>query len=98
MSQTNAERAYDRKYRLKRYHKKMREAKRKLGGKCRKCGATTNLQFDHVNPKSKKFALGKNWSYSESTVNREKGKTQLLCEKHNKEKYNKTPKEYAKES
>lgn len=88
MAQTDAERAYDRKYRLKRYHKKMREARRKMGGKCQKCGSRTNLQFDHKNPKSKSFALGKNWSYSKERVNKEKSKTQLLCETCNKKKYN----------
>ena len=90
MAQTDKERAWDRKYRLKRYHAKMREAKRAKGGKCKRCGSTRNLQFDHVNPKSKKFALAKDWSYSKKRVDGEKSKTQLLCETCNKKKYNKT--------
>jgi hypothetical protein len=47
------------------------------GGKCTKCGATEDLHFDHVIPWSKGGS-------SNTTDN-----IQLLCGKHNLEKYDK---------
>lgn len=32
-----------------------------LGGKCVKCNTTNNLQFDHIDPKTKSFGIGALW-------------------------------------
>ena len=56
-----------------------------LGGVCVKCGATENLEFDHIDPATKSFDIGKNWSRSEKVIIAELAKCQLLCNScHNK--------------
>jgi len=48
-----------------------------LGGKCAQCGATEDLEFDHVDPALKwKHRI---WSYSWKRINEELAKCQLLC-------------------
>ena len=37
------------------YAKKIQEYKTLLGGKCVICGVTENLEFDHIDPKTKSF-------------------------------------------
>jgi hypothetical protein len=41
----------------KRRQKLKEEAKQKLGGKCVWCGATENLEFDHIDPAQKQFTI-----------------------------------------
>jgi len=46
---------------LAKYHRRRREAIKKLGGRCVLCGSKKNLEFDHRDPKKKSFSL---WSSS----------------------------------
>ena len=55
--------AYMRVYIGERYHRRRKEAIEKLGGKCAKCGSAENLQFDHIDRKTKTAAIGKIWTY-----------------------------------
>lgn len=72
--------AYMRRYMLQRYHRRMTDARRRLGGKCATCGATENLQFDHVDPTTKNFALGSEGAgVSEERFEAELKLCQLLC-------------------
>ena len=64
----------------KRYHKALSEAKEQLGGKCVKCGTTEGLQFDHIHPKDKSFAITKQLLMSDRKKFKEElDKCQLLC-------------------
>jgi len=68
-------------YILDRYHKRRGDAKEFLGGKCNKCGSVEDLQFDHIDPKTKSFPIGTMWSVSEERFWNELKKCQLLCRK-----------------
>lgn len=35
-----------------------------LGGKCVRCGSTNDLEFDHIDPETKRFAVGSDMSKS----------------------------------
>jgi hypothetical protein len=50
-----------------------------LGGECVRCGATDDLEFDHIDPKTKAFAVGSDMSRAWSQLVEEALKTQLLC-------------------
>lgn len=76
MSSNNA---YMRKYMLERYHRRMAEARAFLGGKCVHCGATDNLEMDHIDRRTKLFTIGKSASASEARFWAEVRKCQLLC-------------------
>jgi 5-methylcytosine-specific restriction endonuclease McrA len=52
-----------------------------LGGKCTGCGATQDLQFDHIDPTTKLFTVTKGWAFSWEKVLAEAKKCQLLCKK-----------------
>lgn len=54
-------------------------ARERLGGKCARCGATENLQFDHINPATKVANISEiaNWSLARFLA--EVDKCQLLC-------------------
>jgi 5-methylcytosine-specific restriction endonuclease McrA len=71
---------------LERYHKRMGEAISSLGGKCVKCGATEDLEIDHVNPAEKSFTVSMLWSVSKERFEAELSKCQLLCKKCHNEK------------
>lgn len=75
-----------RKYILKRYHKRMALAHKRLGGKCAKCRKTKRLEIDHIDPLTKSFTLAKMWSISKANFNKELAKCQLLCKHHHKKK------------
>lgn len=77
MNKPNKE--YNRKYHLKRYHKRRKEVISRLGGKCVKCGSIENLEIDHIDPDTKVFNLGKLWSPSKEIFELELAKCQLLC-------------------
>ena len=51
--------------------------KEKMGGKCVICGATENLQFDHINPLEKSYNISTN--FFRQDVDEELNKCQLLC-------------------
>ena len=50
-----------------------------LGGKCVRCGSTDELEFDHINPETKVFAVGSDMSRAWATLVEEALKCQLLC-------------------
>lgn len=78
---------YMRVYMLKRYHKRMEEAKARLGGKCAVCGFIgPHLEFDHKDAKDKLFTISQLWSLSEKIFWAEIEKCQLLCGEHHLEK------------
>ncbi len=52
-----------------------------LGSKCVKCGSIENLQFDHVYPKDKKFAIMDRIDTKWNSLLEEIKKCQLLCKK-----------------
>ena len=67
-----------------RYYKNRRQCIDKLGGKCVECGVTENLQFDHINPLEKSFAISESLHFSprmkkEVKFDEELNKCQLLC-------------------
>lgn len=73
------------------YHRKYYNARvarliRLLGGKCAVCGGTENLEFDHVDPADKAFAITQRVKWSDETVLPELAKCQLLCQAHHKVK------------
>jgi 5-methylcytosine-specific restriction endonuclease McrA len=70
---------YIARYNLARYNKRKAEAIEILGGACVICGSTDNLQFDHLNPGTKEFSLGKLWSTNQENFLLELSKCQLLC-------------------
>lgn len=50
-----------------------------LGGKCVRCGATENLEFDHIDPSTKVFAVCAGLDKAWDVLVEEASKTQLLC-------------------
>jgi len=50
-----------------------------LGGACVRCGATDDLEFDHIDPATKAFAVGSDMSRAWSKLVEEALKCQLLC-------------------
>ncbi len=66
-------------YMLKRYKERKKRALKFLGGCCKICSSQEKLEFDHADPKKKKFTIAKFWSYSEKIFWDEVKKCQLLC-------------------
>lgn len=66
-------------YMKRRYHAKMKLGKKILGGKCKRCGSRSRLEFDHKNPANKTTTIAKMWNYSIERFNAELRKCQLLC-------------------
>lgn len=60
------------------YHTKRKQWIEQMGGKCTKCGSTERLEFDHINPKDKKYNIAKVW-HTDNKVLPELQKCQLLC-------------------
>ena len=54
-------------------------AVRQLGGQCRYCGSKDNLEFDHINPKTKTSSVSGLWRATEEKFWSEVRKCQLLC-------------------
>jgi hypothetical protein len=66
---------------------KRKEFRQKLGGKCCKCGSIENLEFDHIDPKTKELEIAQalvRWSLDK--VLKELKKCQLLCRKCHRKK------------
>lgn len=79
-------REYHRPYAQSYYHARRAEYAQLLGGKCAKCDETQGLQFDHINWRTKSFAIGKLMCVSKEVALREVKKCQLLCFPHHVEK------------
>lgn len=62
------------------YSQKKQELFDLLGGKCVQCGALNNLEFDHINWRTKEFTIGNAWGIKDKEkLRRELNKCQLLC-------------------
>lgn len=59
-----------------------------LGEKCVTCGSSYDLQFDHIDPSSKTFTIGRNYNRSWESLVEELNKCQLLCVECHKQKTN----------
>jgi 5-methylcytosine-specific restriction endonuclease McrA len=66
-------------YVLARYHRIRSSYIELKGGKCVSCGSTDRLEFDHIDPDTKLYAIGKLWSRNKGEVDAEVDKCQLLC-------------------
>lgn len=64
---------------LEHYHRKRAEMIQLLGGKCKHCETTENLEFDHVDPTQKKFTITKFYGLTLAKLMPELKKCQLLC-------------------
>ena len=75
---------------INKWRKKRREyAFNKLGGKCRECGSTDKLEFDHIDHNSKILNIARMWTASKIKFDAELAKCQLLCmDCHLIKKYN----------
>lgn len=78
---------YMRNYRIRRTTERRNLAIKYLGGKCTKCKVVDNLEFDHVDPKTKLYEIATHlWDYSWNKLLLELNKCQLLCISCHKEK------------
>lgn len=68
------------------YDQRIAQYKEYLGGRCAKCGATEDLEFDHKVPGSRKFVITTNFEASWVVMKAELDKCQLLCREHHIEK------------
>jgi hypothetical protein len=84
MPKTRAE--YMRSYVKARRHQRRAELIEMLGGKCVRCGATEDLVFDHIDPSTKRFAVGSSMSRAWAELVAEARKCQLLCPPCHREK------------
>jgi len=57
-----------------------------LGNKCSNCGSIKNLEFDHIDRKTKNFSISMMYDKKEIDVIEELKKCQLLCNNCHKEK------------
>lgn len=70
----------NKKYLSKRYYSQRNSFISELGGECRQCGSTDNLEIDHINPEDKSFNVGALWAEKDlRRVRQELEKCQLLC-------------------
>tara|TARA_B100001564_G_C20571144_1_gene638392 strand:- start:28 stop:444 length:417 start_codon:yes stop_codon:yes gene_type:complete len=83
-AEQNREAARERTKERKKKHRQ--ECLNRLGGKCAVCGTTSNLEFDHIDPKTKKFKITAGLSYRLEVLFEEVDKCMLLCKKHHIEK------------
>lgn len=59
-----------------------------LGGKCVDCGSTNNLEFDHINPSTKRITIADSIASDDvESVMTEVQKCQLLCMTCHKKKH-----------
>lgn len=75
------------KYWMDRYERRKSWAIGLLGGKCVDCGSTDNLEFDHINPEEKLFAITSRITWGDDIIIPELMKCQLKCKAHHKAKH-----------
>lgn len=78
--------AYFRAYMSNRYVVRMAAAIEYLGGVCVDCGSTKKLEFDHIDPSTKEFAIASSASVSEDRFWAEVSKCELRCRPHHEAK------------
>lgn len=67
-------------YMKAKYFRRRNAAIEQLGGKCIDCGATNDLEFDHVDPKNKTYNIAQIFSsHSEEKLQKEIQKCVLRC-------------------
>lgn len=66
-------------YMKKRWERRRKAAVEYLGSKCKRCGETEELDFDHINPLTKIMSIARASSRSEKFFWEEVDKCQLLC-------------------
>lgn len=66
---------------MKRRYRERRDAYiEELGGKCVRCKSVENLEFDHINPRTKSYDIAKLFtSANRAMLESEVSKCQLLC-------------------
>ena len=69
----------EKKSQLRHYYSRKSLYVEKLGGVCTNCGASEDLEFDHIDPDSKSFTIGNKVRLDLDTVLEELKKCQLLC-------------------
>ena len=75
-------RGYMQQYLKRRYDERWPIAVNLLGGQCVQCGATERLQFDHIDPRDKRFEIADRLAqYAWPRLMVELSKCQLLCER-----------------
>lgn len=77
--QKEYQRRYHREYHQKRFNKRMEEMVAYLGGVCKQCDNTEQLEFDHIDSNVKSFAIKKKWTLPWEQLQKELDKCQLLC-------------------
>lgn|SRR5215471_3285297 len=77
---------YLRGYIKARRHQRRAELIEMLGGKCVRCETTEDLVFDHIDPATKRFAIGSSLSRAWAELVEEALKCQLLCPDCHREK------------
>lgn len=55
------------------------QALKKLGCKCKFCNSLENLEFDHIDPRTKKSPISRLWVKSQQEIDDELKQCQLLC-------------------
>lgn len=66
-------------YNLEYYHEKRKKLVQALGGRCCLCGSVDNLEFDHIDSRSKRFGISAYVQRGDKTLLPELTKCQLLC-------------------
>lgn len=77
---------YHREYNINRYHKRRQEFIELLGSSCVECGSREELEFDHIDPSTKLFSIGKLLNVGKIKALEELAKCQLLCKSCHKVK------------
>lgn len=77
---------YQRIYQANRFRRRKAAAINQLGGCCVVCGSDEKLEFDHIDPQSKLYTIGMIFTHSETKLQSELLKCQLLCKSHHLEK------------
>jgi len=71
---------YYNEYMKKRYAERRKFAISFLGGKCSSCGCNENLEFDHIDRKTKSFVIADGLLWAKERLINELKKCQLLCQ------------------
>lgn len=95
MTKYESDGKYGKEYHLQNYHRIRQSYVDYLGGKCvwrtgknTVCGATENLQFDHIDPALKEVNINNVMTRKREIALKEIDKCQLLCKQHHIEKTN----------